>query len=142
MNQLLSEKIKISVAITVAEGVAAATDLEGAIIDMAGYDSVLMIARLGTITAGAVTGLTAEVGDALNLSDKATATGSALVVAEADSDKYFAVDLGKITKRYARLHVDRATQNAVIEHALYLQYNAKDFPDGLGFEDVAKVATA
>lgn len=121
-----SKEVKILTAITSAAGVAGATDLEGTALDMAGFESVLMVVRFGVITSGAVTSIKAQ-----QSSDNAVADaysdleGTSQTVADDDDDEIFYIDLIKPTKRYVRLYVDRATQNAVIAEAHYVQYGAK-----------------
>jgi len=140
MAHLLSEDCKIVVAITAANGVAGKTDINGATLDMNGFDAVLMLVRFGTITNNAVTKIYAQQGAASNLSDAATMALSTVAVGDTDSNKYFAIDVVKPRDRYVRLVVDRGTQNAVVEHAVYIQYKAKDrAPSDDGIENIAQL---
>jgi len=128
----LSKQVKISSAVTPTEGAAAATDLLGTTLDMAGYDGVLMIVRMGAITTGAVTGLRAQQGADSGLSDAADLLGTAQVVADGDDEKTFYIDLFRPEERYVRLVVDRATQNAVVSSAHYIQYKGSKAPSTHG----------
>ncbi len=129
MGQLiLSHDAKITRAILPSEGAAAATDLNGAILDMSGFDSVLMVVTFGEITAGAVTGIRAQQDTAVAMGGAADLLGSAQVVADDDDDQVFYIDLHQPLERYVRVVVDRATQNAVVAEALYIQYNARSKP--------------
>jgi len=128
MSRNLVEESIASVAITATEGAAAATDLNGAIVDLAGYTGLQAIVTFGAITSGAVTSIRMQVGDNSALSDAADVTGLSVTVADDDDGQVFVLDLVKPLKRYARVVVDRATQNAVIEQGTYIRYGAKDMP--------------
>lgn len=124
----LSKQTKISSAVTPTAGAAGTTDINGSTLDMAHFAGVLMIVRMGAITAGAVTSIKAQQGDASDLSDAADLEGSAQTIADTDDDKTFYLDLYKPTKRYVRLVVDRGTQNAVVASAGYVQYEPLKAP--------------
>ena len=124
----LSKCCKITQAITSAAGVAAATDLNGATLDMQGFESVLMTVVFGVITSGAVTGIRAQQDTASGMGTAADLLGTAQVVADDDDEKTFYIDLVKPAERYVRLVVDRATQNAVVASATYIQYSARVLP--------------
>jgi hypothetical protein len=124
----LTDQALISSAITPAAGVAGTADIEGTIIDMKGYDSVLMIAYFGAITGGAVTTIKARQGADSGLSDAADIEGSSQTVADDDDNEIFFIDLKEVQKRYVQLYVDRGTANAVVGGAVYLRYNARRPP--------------
>lgn len=125
---MLSKDAKISSAVTPTEGAAAATDLEGSILDMAAHDSVLMLVRMGAITTNAVTSLRVRQSDDSAMGTPEDITGSAQTIADNADEKTFYVDLHRPTKRYVQLYIDRATQNAVISSAHYIQYNSRSGP--------------
>ena len=126
--QSLSKAGKISNAITPTAGAAGTTDIEGAALDMSGFEGVLMLVTFGEITAGAVTKIKAQQGAASNLSDAADLEGTLQAIADTDDDKTVYIDLKNPQKRYVRLYVDRATQNAVVASASYIQYGAREQP--------------
>lgn len=126
--QNLSKSAKFTTAITQAEGVAAQTDINGAILDMKGFEGVLMCVRFGAITAGAVTSIKAQSGAASNMSDAADLLGTGQTVAADDDNEMFIIDLVKPLERYVRVVVDRGTQDAVVEDAFYVQYGAREQP--------------
>jgi len=128
MSRNLVEESIASVAITATEGAAASTDISGAIVDLAGYNGLQAIVTFGAITSGAVTSIKMQVGDNSALSDAADVTGLSVTVADDDDGKVFVLDLVKPLKRYARVVVDRGTQDAVVEQATYIRYGAKDMP--------------
>lgn len=123
-----SKEMKISQAITPTNGAAGATDINGAIFDMQDFEGNLIEVIFGAITAGAATSIKVQHGDAANLSDAADLEGTSQTIADTDDDKVFYIDLVKPTKRYGRLVVKRATQNAVVQSATYHQYGAKKTP--------------
>ena len=124
----MSKCCKITPAIAPADGVAATTDINGAILDMQGFDGVLMIATFGAITAGAVTSIKAQQDTASGGGTMADLAGTAQTIADSDDEKVFYIDLYRPQERYVRLVVDRATQNAVVASAEYIQYMASDMP--------------
>lgn len=124
----LSKLAKISTAITPTAGVAGTSDINGTTLDMEGFESVLVIVRMGTITASAVTSIKMQQGAASDMSDAADLAGTAQTIADDDDDETFYIDLHQPTERYVRLVVDRGTQNAVVASANYIQYNGSVFP--------------
>lgn len=129
---LLSKDAKISSAITPTAGAAGTTDIEGTILDMSGFDSVLMLVRMGAITANAVTSLKVRQSANSDMSSPEDITGSAQTIADDADEKSFYVDVNRPTKRYVQIYVDRATQNAVVSSAHYIQYNARSVPTSHG----------
>lgn len=126
-KQLLKE-LKVTQAIAPTAGTAAQTDIEGATLDMAGFGGVLVEVTMGAITAGAVTGIVIQESDSSDMSNPTVATLPQITVADDDDNKTFVLDHFKPTKRYCRVHIDRATQNAVLQSATYFQYNAATTP--------------
>ena len=123
-----SKNQKISRAISTADGGAATTDIEGATLDMQGFEGVLMIVTFGAITGSAVTSIKAQQGAESDLSDAADLAGTGQTVADSDDNEVFYIDLYRPTERYVRVYVDRGTQNAVVAGATYVQYGAKKGP--------------
>jgi len=124
----LSKSVKISTAITPTAGAAAATDIEGTVLDMQGFEGVLMTVRFGAITAGAETSIKAQSGTDATVSDAADLEGTSQTIADDDGDQTFYIDLYRPEERYVRLYVDRATQDAVVASAEYIQYGARKLP--------------
>lgn len=125
MNKALSQECKISQAITVTNGAAGTTAINGAIIDMAGYDGLLILVTFGAIVATAVTSIKAQQGEASNLSDAADLLGTGQTIADTDDEKTFYIDIPKPRERYIRLVVSRGTANATVADALYIQYRKR-----------------
>ncbi|MBU3736563.1 MAG: hypothetical protein FGM62_06250, partial [Methylobacterium sp.] len=71
MNGFLSQNIKISVGLAYASGTA---DRTGEILDMAGWDGVLVVAQFGAIATGGTNAIKMQQGAAANMSDAADLT--------------------------------------------------------------------
>ena len=124
----LGKNVKISQAITPTAGAADTADINGAALDMSGYEGVLIKIVFGAITAGAVTSIKAQQGLQANLSDGADLADTGQTIADSDDDKVFYINLHRPRERYVRLVVDRATQDAVVASAEYIQYGARKAP--------------
>lgn len=124
----LSRRTKISQAVTVTNGAAATTDINGVTLDMAGFMGVMIMVTMGAIVSGAVTSIKAQQGAASDLSDAADLEGSAQVIADTDDEKTFYIDIYRPAERYVRLVVDRGTQNATVASATYIQYGSRKPP--------------
>lgn len=116
---ILSKNVAID---RVMNAVAAGTsDQNSDSVDMAGFDGVLFIALLGTLTATQVTKLTAQ-HSADDSTFAAITGGSTDAMADADSNKLLFVDVYRPQNRYVRAVVDRGTANAVIDGVLAIRY--------------------
>jgi hypothetical protein len=126
MQNLLKD-IKVT---RVLNAVAAGTSSQnGSVLDMSGWDGVLFVAALGTLTATQVTGLKAQQGAQANLSDAADLAGTAVgPMADADSNKCLALDVYRPLERYVRCVVTRGTANAVIDGVMAIQYRGRKAP--------------
>lgn len=127
MNQLISST-SIRQAITPTAGVAGTSAINSSVIDTANAEGVLFVVTFGAITSGAVTSIKVQHGDAANLSDAADVVGTSQTIADTDDDKVFYVDVRKPLKRYVRLVVSRATQNAVVASANAHVYGLRSQP--------------
>ena len=128
MNLNLLKNSKISSAVTPTAGVAGTADINGTILDMSGYEGVLMLVRMGTITSGAVTSIKAQQDTDSAGGTMADLLGTSQTIADTDDDEIFVIDLFRPQERYVRLVVDRGTQNAVVASAEYIQYGPKAAP--------------
>lgn len=124
----LSKNAKITQAITPTNGAAGTTDINGATLDMSGFDGVLMVVTMGAITGSAVTSIKAQQGAASDLSDAADLAGTGQTIADTDDEDIFYIDLYRPLERYVRVVVDRGTANAVVASAVYYQYKAAKTP--------------
>lgn len=123
----LSKSCKISKAISVTAGAAGSTDIEGTIIDMQGFESICFIITLGAITSGAVTSAKVQQDDANAAGGMADLAGTSITIADDDDEEVIYLDVIKPSKRYVRLYIDRATQNAAMT-ANAVQYGALKEP--------------
>lgn len=128
MSDTLYHNVKATIAIAPASGVAGTSDINGATLDMAGFDGVMAIVTFGTITGGAVTSIKWQQDSASGMGTAADLAGTSVTVADTDDEKVKIMDLRNPLERYVRIVVDRGTQNAVVASAVYLQYAAKAMP--------------
>lgn len=120
-----SSAIKISTALDYASGTA---DRNGTILDMKGFEAVMIIVKMATIAAGATTSMKVQQGAKSDLSDAADLEGSAITIADDDDDQIFICDLVKPTERYVRVVMDKDAANATAESAVYAQYDPREKP--------------
>lgn len=122
----IGKNIKIT---RVLNAVAAGTTAQNsAVIDMQGYDGVVFIGAVGTLTATAVTGLKAQQGQASNLSDGADLEGSLASIPDTGSNGLAIVDIYRPQERYVRAVFSRATANAVLDGITAIQYKGSKAP--------------
>lgn len=130
---------------TIAAGATAAgtTDINGNVIDMAGYEAVLAIVATGAATDTGTLIVKGQTGDASDGSDMTDITGAATaVVTESGGNldnKYVCLEVVKPLKRYFRIVIDRGVANIVIEHATYIRHGATRTPTPLGTVVASKV---
>lgn len=125
---MLAEQVRVSQAITPTAGVAGITDINGTVLDMSGFDEVLMKVTFGAITATAVTSIKAQQGQQSGGGDMADLAGTSIAVADSDDDKIKVIRLIRPQERYVRVVVDRGTANAVVASAEYIQLGARKQP--------------
>lgn len=128
MIEFLSENCKITQAITTANGAAGTTYIAGATLDMQGYEGVLCIVPFGAITSGAATSIMMKQDTASTMASEEDITGTSQTVADDADNTTFYIDLKRPEHRYVRLYVYRATQNATVGSATYIQYGARSRP--------------
>lgn len=122
---LLSQQTKISVGLAYASGSA---DREGAVLDMQGWDGVLVVAQFGTIATGAVTSIKMQSGTDATVTDAADLAGTAQTVADDYDGKVKYIDLYQPRERYVRVVVDKDATNACAETVTYIQYRGRELP--------------
>lgn len=108
---------------------AGSTDITTAtVIDMAGYEGVAFVYGFGTITAGAVTSVKVQQGTDATVTDAADLEGSSQSVADDADNKVFISDIFLPRERYVKPIIKRATQNAVVDFVLAIQYGPRTAP--------------
>lgn len=106
--------------------VAAGSDAQyTSIIDTQNFESCTFLASFGTITSGAVTSVSIQQDDANATAGMTDLLGSGYTVADTNDDMGVIVEVIKPTKRYLRLKISRATQNAVINCVWAIQTGAR-----------------
>jgi hypothetical protein len=121
---------KITKQVHVLNAVAAGTSNQtGTHVDMQGFDGVMFLADIGTLTATQVTSMKAQGGNASNDSDQADISGAATAaMADGDSNKMLILDVFRPQQRYVRPVVLRGTANAVINCVIAILYQADKMP--------------
>ena len=122
---MLSQNVKVTTALDYASGTATRN---GATLDMAGYEGVMMIAKFATIATSAVTTIKAQQDTDSAGGTMADLAGTSQSVAADDDNQIFIIDLYRPRERYVRLVVGKDGTNAVAEDAIYIQYGAKTAP--------------
>lgn len=124
----LIKSVSIASCVTPTAGAAGTSAITGSVLDLSQAEGALILVRFGAITSGAVTSIKFQHGDASDLSDAADVTGTSQTIADTDDEKIFYIDISKPTKRYGRLYVSRATQNAVVSSAVAVIYGERSQP--------------
>lgn len=113
--------------LTLVEAATAAgqTAIDSAGVDMAGYTAVTFFFTVGAITAGAVTSVKAAQSDDNGVTDSwGDLTGTSITIADDDDGQTFGLQIIRPLKRYVRVTISRATQNAVVGEIYALQTGA------------------
>jgi len=123
----LIDEVKFSQAITLTAGASASTAINGTVLDMAGFDGVLVSVQFGAITAGAVTSIKMQQDSAVGMGAAADLAGTGQTIPDTADDTMFCIDLRRPLEQFVRLVVSRATQAAAVA-ATYQQYRARNKP--------------
>lgn len=110
--------------------------LNGDIIDMQGFSSIMFICTLGDVANTAVGTLKAYVGNTSNLADGAYRSTMATFTATATSadNKIIILDMVKINSRYVRPDFVRAIANIAVENITAIRYNPINAPVAQGVD--------
>jgi hypothetical protein len=102
----------------------------GTILDMAGFDGVVFVTALGTVTSTAVTTCQVQGNTANSTTGMVTLTGTSSQTDSggANSNKLCIVGVYRPVKRYLRPQVVRATANAAIDGVFAIQYTGRTQP--------------
>lgn len=119
MSQATSILKDTEVAVIEPPAAAGTSDLTSDAIDMANAEAVTCLWSIGTITSGAVTSLKAQQSSDDGATDAySDLAGSAVTIADTQSDKVAVLEVRKPAKRYIKFVLDRGTQNAVSNGAI------------------------
>src|SRR5688572_19765776 len=98
---MFTEDVKITQAITIAEGAAAATAVTGAALDTAGFEGGCCVVLFGPIVANAVTSIKLQQSsDDAAADDYSDVAGTSQTVSDASDNTVFCIDFARVTKRY------------------------------------------
>ena len=97
-------------------------------LDMTGFEGVLILVHMGTITGSAATTTYIRQDTATGLGSGATLAGSTHTIADTASDTIFLTDLYRPLEQFVDVQVTRATQNSVIQSIVAIQYNGRKPP--------------
>lgn len=126
-TQLLSDEVKIVQLITITAGAAAATPVNGTVVDMAGYDGCLFVVQVGTIAGTAVTSIKVQQDTVVGMGTAADLLGSNQTIVDTADDTVFCVDIKRPSKQFLRLVVSRGTANATVSAMAFL-YRGRNRP--------------
>ena len=142
MAQNFLPEHRISIAVAASARAAGQTAINGAALDMQGYEGAVAIIEMGTIAATAVTSIKWQQSD--TSADFSDLEGTGIAIAADDDDEIFVSELYKPTKRYVRAVVERGTANAALRAATYVQYKARTAPvvQGTGVTSEVNVGPA
>jgi hypothetical protein len=135
----LSENVKITlVQAALADG---QTDPDSSSVDMAGFDGVMFVGIVGTITGSGTANLVvAQSSDDGSTDAYNSLTGlTVTATAAAQSDRVLVLDCFRPTKRYVRTTLTRAVANSIWGGTLAIQYSGKNRPT---VQDATTVLTA
>jgi hypothetical protein len=110
--------IRVIQATTVTDGAAGSTAVNGATIDLSGVEELMILVPFGTIVSGAVTSIKFQEGD--TTSPTTDVEGTSITVADTDDNTTKVLRIIKPQKRYGRVVISRATQNATVGAAFYV----------------------
>lgn len=120
-----SSNLKVVTALSYASGSA---DRNGAILDMKGFESVMIIAIMAAIAGSAATVMKAQQDTAVGGGTMADLLGTGITIADDDDDQIFIIDLVKPLERYVRVVFDKNGAQASAESVIYVQYDADNRP--------------
>ncbi len=121
--ELLSEQFKLTqIQAGLADG---QSDPNSSRVDMAGYDGVLFLCGIGTITGSGTVLMTAKQA-ATDIAGDALSGATAQADTSTDGDKVLMIDIFRPKDRYLGVTLTRAVANSVIGGVWALQYRSQD----------------
>lgn len=134
---MFSENIKI---VRVANAAAAAqTDVDGSCVDTAGFDGVVFLALMGTITTGAVVSMKAQTCSDIGGSNPTDLAGTAVAIADDQDNKVARLEIYRPQQQFVRPRLSRATQNAVVDGIIAILFKGRVAPV---VQDATLIATS
>lgn len=134
---MFSENIKI---VRVANAAAAGqTDVDGSCVDTAGFDGVVFLTLMGTITTGAVVSMKAQACSDISGSNPTDLAGTAVAIADDQDNKVARLEIYRPQQQFVRPRVSRATQNAVVDGIIAILFKGRVAPV---VQDATLIATS
>lgn len=125
-NLNIVDEMKFSNA--VAATAAGTTEIDCGLLDTQGFLNNAVMVLPGAIVSGAATSVKWKHGDLADGSDLMDVAGSGLTILDTHDGGIFVSEIVKPLKRYAKAEILRATQNATIDRAVYIQGRAFRVP--------------
>lgn len=122
----LIKQVKLAQGITTTAGAAGTSAINAASVDMANFEGVIATVSIGAIVSGAVTSVKWQ--ESADNSNWADLEGTGQTIADTADDTTIYMAVHRPSKRYLRIVVSRATQNATIGGITYAQYGARTLP--------------
>lgn len=129
--------LKVVQATTVAAGAAGTSAVNGDTIDLSGVEELMILVPFGPIVSGAATSIKFQEGD--TTSPTTDVEGSSITVADDDDNTTKVIRIIKPRKRYGRVVISRATQNATVGAAFYVCKGLRTVPATDGTTVVGEV---
>jgi hypothetical protein len=129
MQELLNQSVITRVSNAVSAGT---TAVDSTILDMSGFDAVVFVVCLNTVTSGSVMTLTAMENTSSSTSGATAVTNGATATITdsggASSNGVFVSDVIRPSQRYVYANFTRTTANAAIDSIIAVQYRARNIP--------------
>lgn len=126
MNALISDALVYQLS-TVTAGAAGTSAINSSEVDLQGAEGVLFIIPVGAIVSGGVTSVKVQHND-VTATGQADVLGTSQSIADTADDTTIYIHLRKPVKRFARVVVSRATQNATIGGIVAVVYGIRTGP--------------
>jgi hypothetical protein len=125
----LYEDVKTQLVVTTAAGASGQTTITSSAVDTTGFLGVRFLIAIGPVTAGAVTTFKLQQSDDDGGSDAySDIVGSSQTIADSADNTHVYSDIFQPQKRYLKLVVSRATQDATIGAVIAELYGASTLP--------------
>jgi hypothetical protein len=125
----LFEDVKTQLIVTTAAGATGQTAITSSAVDTAGYTGVRFLVAIGPVTASAATSIKLQQSDDDGSSDAySDIVGTSQTIADSADNTHIYADIFQPQKRYLKLVVSRATQDATIGAVFAELYGASTLP--------------
>jgi hypothetical protein len=118
--------MRVIQATTATAGAAGTTAINGAAVDLSGWDEIMILVPFGAIVSGAATSIKWQEGS--TTSPTTDVLGTNMTVADTDDDTTKCLRIIKPRSQYGRVVVSRATQNATVGAIYYILKGGSTVP--------------